>query len=168
MDIQYHMLSPEEIDKVSEQIAISYTSAYKGLMDAAYLDSIAVHDWSPVLKNSMCNGDTCIVATYDETIIGSTVFGTSNGEDGKYAEWHAFYLLPQYVGRGIGHLFYQEVEKEIIKQECQSCTLEVLSANKRAIRFYRSHGFEKTETFIVEENGMSLSCDKMVKSYKQI
>jgi len=163
MDIHYHRLSLEEVDRASEQITISYTSAYKGLMDSAYLKSISKHHWSPILQNSICNGDTCIIATYNEIIIGSSVFGTTTTEEGKCAEWHAFYLLPQYAGRGIGHPFYQIIEKEMIKQGCQSCALEVLSSNKRAIRFYLSHGFEKIQVFEVEEYGMILSCDKMIK-----
>ena len=31
------------------------------------------------------------------------------------------------------------------------------------IRFYEAHGFEKIRSFMVEENGMNLTCDLMKK-----
>jgi len=166
MEIQYHRLSLDEIDKASEQITISYTSAYKGLMDDSYLASLSKHHWSPILQNSIHNGDICMAATCNNTMIGSTVFSIINAEKEKYAEWHAFYLLPQYIGHGIGHSFYQIIEKEMLDQGCLQCILEVLSSNERAVQFYLSHGFSKTETFVVEEYGMTLSCDKMVKKFR--
>ena len=77
-----------------------------------------------------------------------------------------FNLLPQYISYGIGHSFYQRIEKEMMKQGCKFCVLEVLSANECAIQFYLSHGFIKTNTFTVQENGMTLSCDKMTKNFE--
>lgn len=164
MDLDFRVPSLEEIGKVSEQITLSYTSAYKGLMDDSYLSSLTDDHWSSILHDSICKGDTCIIAEYNGMIVGSTVFGSIDTEDGLCAEWHAFYLLPQYTGCGFGHLFYQKIEEEMIKQGCTACILEVLSSNERAIRFYLSHGFNKSDTFTVQENGMTLRCDKMVKN----
>ena len=48
-------------------------------------------------------------------------------------------------------------------QGFRMCVLEVLSTNVRAIRFYEAHGFEKIRSFMVEENGMNLTCDLMKK-----
>lgn len=163
LDLHFRIPSPEDFGRVSEQIAVSYVSAYRGFMNDSYLDSLSADHWCSILHDSIGRGDTCIVAERGETIVGSTVFGTVDGVDGLCAEWHAFYLLPEYTGRGIGHLFYQSIEKEMIKLGCSTCMLEVLSNNERAIRFYLSHGFMKVDDFIVVENGMSLRCDKMFK-----
>lgn len=165
MDINYRAPKINELEKVSEQIRNSYTSAYKGLMDKEYLSSLNANHWIPILQECMHRRDTCIIAEEDGKIIGSTVFSKINGEKDIYAEWHAFYLLPQYIGFGIGHSFYQRIEKEMKNQGCEFCVLEVLSSNMRAIKFYQSHGFIKTETFIVQENGMTLSCDIMMKKF---
>ncbi len=166
MDIKYRVPESDEIKKVSEQIMISYSAAYKGLMDKEYLASLKADHWIPILQESMLKGDTCLIAEYGEKIIGSTVFSVMHEEKDNYAEWHAFYLLPQYIGLGIGHAFIERIEKDMLKQGCKFCILEVLSSNTRAIQFYLSHGFTKTESFIIQENGMILSCDKMMKSFE--
>lgn len=163
MDLHFRFPSSEEFGRVSEQIALSYVSAYRGFMDDSYLDSLGADHWCSILYDSIGRGDTCIVAECGESIVGSTVFGIVEGVDGLCAEWHAFYLLQEYVGRGIGHLFYRWIEEDMIKQGCKTCVLEVLSDNERAIRFYLSHGFVKVDGFTVVENGMSLRCDKMFK-----
>lgn len=165
MDIKYCASTSDEIEKVSEQIMISYTSAYRGLMDKEYLSSLEANHWIPILQESVHKGDSCLIAECGGKIVGSTVFSIINGDKDTYAEWHAFYLLPQYIGLGVGHSFYQRIEKEMIKHGCKFCILEVLSSNTRAIQFYLSHGFVKTETFTVQEYGMTLSCDKMKKSF---
>lgn len=165
MNIKYYISSPEEIEKVSEQIMISYVSAYKGLMDCEYLSSRNADHWIPILQESAENGDICLVAESDGKVIGSAVFCVVNHVEGIYAEWHAFYLLPEYTGLGIGHSFFQKIEEEMIARGCTYCILEVLSSNERAIKFYISHGFIKTDTFEVEEFGMRLLCDKMKKTF---
>lgn len=165
MDIKYRVPASDEIKKVSEQIMISYRSAYIGLMDKEYLSSLKADHWITILQESALKGDTCLIADYDGNIIGSTVFTVMKEEKDTWAEWHAFYLLPQYIGLGIGHSFFNKIEEEMLKQGCKFCMLEVLSSNTRAIQFYLSHGFTKAETFTVQENGMILSCEKMKKCF---
>lgn len=166
MVITYRIPTLADIKKVSEQIMLSYVSAYEGLMNPEFLSTLKADHWEPILQESIQNGDTCLIAEYDGNIIGSTVFGTALVDGKTYAQWHAFYLLPQYIGIGAGHLFYQKIEEEMVCQKCIRCTLEVLSSNDRAIKFYISHGFKKSETFEVEENDMILLCDKMTKDFR--
>jgi len=135
MDIKYRAPISDEFKKVSEQIMVSYRSAYKGLMDKEYLSSLEADHWIPILQESAGKGDTCLIAEYDGIMIGSTVFSITDGEIDTYAEWHAFYLLPQYIGLGIGHSFFKKIEEDMIKQGCKFCILEVLSSNTRAIQF---------------------------------
>ena len=165
MDINYRVPASNELEKISEQIWISYTAAYKGQMSDKYLSSLPSNNWVPILQECLRKGDICLIAEHGESIVGSTVFGLVNEKAQTYAQWHAFYLLPQYVGHGVGHFFYQKIEEEMMKRGCKSCILEVLSTNERAIRFYLSHGFIREETFVVEENGMRLSCDKKIKNF---
>ncbi|WP_124067338.1 GNAT family N-acetyltransferase [Clostridium sp. E02] len=167
MGIVYRVPSLDELEKVSVQIVVSYVAAYEGQMDHEYLSSLKSDHWVPILQESINNGDICLIAEGDGVIIGSTVFGVDcNGQE-TYAQWHAFYLLPHFIGIGVGHAFYQQIEKEMIGRGCEYCELEVLSSNKRAIQFYLSHGFTKTKVFQVEEYGMSLSCDIMKKVFKK-
>ncbi|SHN55991.1 GNAT family N-acetyltransferase [Desulfitobacterium chlororespirans] len=166
MTISYRMPAADELEKISEQIMMSYLSAYQGLMAGEYLSSLQADHWVSILQEGAGKGDTCLIAESEGKIIGSTVFSVVKEGKDIYGEWHAFYLLPEYIGLGVGHSFYQRIEEEMLKQGCNYCLLEVLSSNQRAIRFYLSHGFTKTETFTVQEYGMILSCDKMRKDFK--
>lgn len=166
MNIHYRIPTLDDIEKMSKQLTDSYVSAYKGLMSEEYLCSLSANHWTPILEASMQRGDQCLVAEENSDIVGSSVYGIANEDEKTYAEWHAFYVLPQYISQGIGHSFYKEIEKEMMQFGCRFCNLEVLSTNKRAIRFYLSHGFVKNSTFTVEENGMILICDKMTKSFE--
>lgn len=161
MDVSYRIATLDDIEKMSRQLTNSYVTAYKNLMSEEYLSSLPANHWMPILEESIQRGDICLIAEQHGKIVGSSVFGVANKDDELNAEWHAFYLLPQYIGQGIGHSFYERIEKEMQKMGCRVCILEVLSTNERAIRFYLSHGFVKSITFMVEENGMVLSCDKI-------
>ncbi len=166
MDIYFRIAAQNDIQKMSKQLTISYVSAYKGLMSEEYLSSLHFDYWVPILEASMQNGDNCFVVEKNNRIVGSSVYGIAHENEKIYAEWHAFYLLPQYISQGIGHSFYQKIEVEMRRMGCVCCILEVLSTNKRAINFYLSHGFVKVSTFTVEENGMILSCDRMIKTFQ--
>ncbi len=111
MLITYRIPTLADLKKVSEQIMLSYVSAYEGLMNPEFLSTLKADHWVPILQESIQNGDTCLIAEYDGNIIGSTVFGTAVVDGKTYAQWHAFYLLPQYIGIGVGHLFYQKLKK---------------------------------------------------------
>ena len=164
MDIKYRRLKWNEIEEMSKQLKISYTHAYRNLMDSKYLDSITDKHWIPYLEKSMKTGETCLVAEYHQKIIGSTVF-TTVIENDVFARWHAFYLLPEFIGQGIGHNFYKKIEKEMKEQGCQYCLLEVLSNNQKAKHFYTIHGYKKIRSFTVKENGVSFHCDEMLKNF---
>jgi ribosomal protein S18 acetylase RimI-like enzyme len=58
----------------------------------------------------------------------------------------SFYLLPEKIGLGIGHTFYNAMETELLNRGFQNCVIDVLENNTRAIRFYKDHGFSETCT----------------------
>ena len=64
------------------------------------------------------------------------------GKSEKENEVHkiSLYLLPEKIGKGFGHIFYTEIETEIMKKGATKCTIDVLKNNKRAIEFYKAHG----------------------------
>lgn len=162
----YRKLRESELAEASRQLTASYCAAYRGLMDEAYLISLQEDHWVEILQASMERGDICLVAEDSVAIVGAAVCGRSEEcGDQDCAELYAIYLLPEYTGHGAGHRLYSEIEARMRAQGFQSCVLEVLSSNTRAIRFYVSHGFVKIRSFTVEENGMTLACDLMKKTF---
>lgn len=53
-------------------------------------------------------------------------------------------VLPTYRGQGLVDRMYEACWQECPKQEVETCALEVLQDNDRAIRVYRRNGFEIT------------------------
>lgn len=162
-DIVFRSPEDDEIEQVSAQITESYTSAYQGMMLQAYLDSLSCNHWVPILKSALACGDTCIIAEVGGRIVGSVVYGKSEA-DPTIAAWHSIYLLPTYIGEGIGHRLYCYMEEKMRSQGFYTCELEVLSQNERAIRFYTDRGYSLVNIFEIEENGMRLECRTMRKN----
>lgn len=161
-NIVYRLATMDEIDVVSIQIAESYKTAYRNMMSDAYLDSLTGEHWVPILREGFDKGDTCIIAEADGRVVGAAIYGGSDREASS-ADLHAIYLSPQFVGIGVGHRLYSEVEASMRAQRYKCSILEVLVDNHRAVRFYLDHGYAIADTFVVQENGMELTCHIMKK-----
>lgn len=153
--------SPSEFMAVSAQLAESYRAAYAGMMKEHYLSSLRNDHWVEILRQGADRGDVCLVAECGAELTGTAVFGP--GDQPGCAVLHAIYLLPRYIGRGLGHVLYEYTQNAMVRCGYVNCQLEVLTENGRAIQFYISHGFEKTASFTVFENGRNLHCDAMSK-----
>lgn len=159
--VQYRIAGAGELDAAARVLGRSYRAAYRGLMDDSYLDGLAQDHWAPILYAGYARGDTCVLALEAGELVGAAVFGA--GEAPGEADFHAIYLLPGAVGRGVGHGLYAAVEREMDAQGFKRCTLEALCGNSGAVRFYAAHGFKPAGEFTVEEHGMRLACVKMRK-----
>lgn len=156
---------PEEFPLVSKQLAESYRAAYRGMMRQDYLASLNDGHWVSILQQGVSRGDTCLIAEQNGEILGTVVYGPSP-ENAKTADWHAIYIAPDQIGQGLGQKLYAAMEDNMRNQGFTSCVLEVLTDNQRAIRFYQDRSFAITDTFTVEENGMTLHCHTMVKDFR--
>ena len=164
MELVYRPLNDGELVSLSRQFTASYRAAYVGLMDENYLSSLKEDHWVPILRESLDRGDICLVAEEGNILLGAAVCGRAQGEDGlPYADFHAIYLVPEAIGRGVGHGLYTALERSVQERGLERIVLELLTENHRAAAFYRAHGYKKTAAFTVEENGMTLACDRMEK-----
>jgi len=64
--------------------------------------------------------------------------------DGKNSvELARLYVLPEWIGQGIGTMLIKESLDAALEQGYCSCWLRVWTGNERAIRFYRHWGFRE-------------------------
>ena len=97
----------------------SWQKAYKGLVDASYLEAL--------------------VAKVGEKVAGFCAYGEGRVEDLPGAgEIYALYVLPEYYGTGIGMAL---MDAGLEKLEGKRAFVRVLKKNARAIRFYEKCGF---------------------------
>ena len=130
----------KDIPQISFVHAESWKTAYRGIVDDNYLDSLKTDHWVEYLTNGL-NGDEVfsMVLLENQDIIGASILRKSENQ----CEIHmaSLYLMPDRIGKDYGHRFYCEIENEIKSLGYAKCTLDVLADNKRAISFYIAHGY---------------------------
>lgn len=133
----------DDIEEISCVLAKSWKTAYRGIVDDAYLDTLPLDHWVDFLASGLSKG-SIIVSVMDNghQIVGAAII-SKTGNAGECC-LISFYLLPDKIGQGLGHTFYNEIEAELINCGYSSCVLDVLENNTRAIRFYKAHGFHET------------------------
>ena len=159
---------PEDLPAVSRQVASSYRAAYRGLMDEGYLAGLEEDHWVPILKEALGAGSTCLMALDGAQVVGSVVFGPSAADPRPgVAEVFALYLLPAYLGRGVGQGLFAQAQRQLLSQGYSACVAEALEENTRSIAFCMRQGFHVVGAFSVEEHGMRLHCKTLRKEWKK-
>ena len=120
----------------------AWKEAYSGVIPHDYLERLSLETKTEWWRNALLAEETnVIVAIKDDQIIGWISFGSSRDEDTVgAAEVYAIYILPDYWRRGIGSDLLKAAEPSF--GGFSSIVLWVLAENKRALAFYRDHGFE--------------------------
>lgn len=135
----------EDINRISCVLAASWKTAYRGIVNDDYLDSLKNDHWVEFLTSGLGNSKvSSMIIENSQEIIGAAIMGKTE-KDGEVC-LISFYLLPDRIGQGFGHTFYTKLENELINQGFTNCVLDVLENNNIAINFYKAHGFVDTNT----------------------
>lgn len=69
--------------------------------------------------------------------------------DGKKTAWNGGTgIAPKYRGRGVSNLLMEAAIKVYSEEEVEIATLEAIKENERAIRLYKSHGYEIVNSLV--------------------
>lgn len=150
MEIRYVTCndSRESISDIYEQ---SWRYAYKDIVPQDYLDSIPPGRWADVPERAGLRTMLCIEGTKP---VGVSTFGESRFEQfSTWGEIVSLYLLPEYMGRGIGRALLDKVTAELRASGYADIFLWVLEENVRARRFYERYGFRQTDDIICTDIG---------------
>ena len=137
-----------EILNISATLAKCWKFAYQGIINEAYLSSLQDDHWVAFLEKKITeNSVECIITKKEEQIVGLVIFGESITEEyPDDGEIHSLYLLPEFIGQGIGPLLFDMAERGLKEKEYKHHLVCVFSKNKAAIQFYESHGFKTVST----------------------
>ena len=126
----------------------AWRSAYAGLLPAPLLANLDVERrltyWTHELESSRSTNNAAWILEQDGRVVGFANFGPCRDADRQAPgdrELYAIYLLDSQWGRGHGRALATEAFAGL-PDEATSVSLWVLAGNERAIRFYRSLGFE--------------------------
>lgn len=132
---------------ISRIIASSWRSAYQGLIADDYLARLPEEYWLPSMRTWLDSGRMYgLVAEEGGFPVGSVIFG--RGRDAGFdacGEIVSLYVLPEIMGRGIGSRLLNAAIASLREDGYPQVYLWAIDGNERADRFYRKHGFFRTE-----------------------
>ena len=129
----------DNIDEVSRIYALSWKTAYRGIIPDEYLDSLSETRWSAHLN---ADAKRLLLALEDGKPVGAATY--SEARDVKMKDWGeiiSLYLLPSHFHKGIGARLFAAAIGELENEGFRNIYLWVLEENYRARAFYEKHGF---------------------------
>jgi ribosomal protein S18 acetylase RimI-like enzyme len=131
--IEIRPLRREETPSFRKAAIMSWLDAYVGLLpEASIADAPAMIDRA-IAKRF----DEFVVAILDGEVAGYYSLG-----EGNYF-WH-LYVDPAFQRRGIGAALHDAALAAIRARGFETAKLDVATANEKAVRFYRRHGWRET------------------------
>jgi ribosomal protein S18 acetylase RimI-like enzyme len=136
--------TPDDCRAVAQIHVDAWRTAYRGIVDAAYLDGLSVERREANWRQAVANGPArLLVARGGDALLGWVSFGPCRdaGADARRGEIWAIYVAPAAWSRGVGRRLLQAALAQLRLAGHAVATLWVMSENARAIRFYRALGF---------------------------
>lgn len=132
-----------DIPTISKLHKVSWQEAYKNLISEKYLNNISDNHWVAMLENGIKNNSMEGFVVLDNDIIVACAFVGKSRYIGyeNDLELISIYALPDYFGKGCGHLLIKEIKKLSKENKYKKICLWVLEGNDRAIKFYEREGF---------------------------
>lgn len=129
----------DDIDNVSRVFALSWKTAYKGIVPQDYLNNIPENRWSKLLINELSN--LWLISEGDQ-IVGASTYAPARDE--KYQGWGeiiSIYLIPSLYHKGCGTELLKASMRELFMMGYDKIYLWVLEDNYSARKFYEKNGF---------------------------
>jgi GNAT superfamily N-acetyltransferase len=120
--------------------------AYAGILPADHLGALSAAEqaagWHEAFADPV-QGSGVIVALVESTVVGMASYLPSRDPDAvaDTGELGALYVLPSYVGTGLGRRLFEASLERLRESGCTRATLWVLSANERGRAFYERMGW---------------------------
>lgn len=145
-------LRPEDdrfaVSRIYEE---SWKTAYKDIVPQNFLDSIEQGRWAAHLDNRQIHH---LLLIEDGAFIGTASYCESRlPAFAGFGEIVSIYLLPEYMGRGLGKKLFEAAVERLQKMGFSHIFLWVLEENYRARKFYEKMGFTSSGEFLDDDIG---------------
>ena len=148
-----------DVKDISRIYALSWKTAYVGLVPQRFLDTIDDERWVEKFRRDIGDGTLQALMICDgDTPVGCAAFGASRDEKMQgFGEIVSIYLHPNYFGKGYGEALLKATVAALRQQGYERIYLWVLRENARARRFYEKQGFaDNGETCTLDIMGEEL------------
>lgn len=166
--MQFRKAKPEDIRDISRIHALSWKTAYKGMVPQQFLDDLKEDHWIEPFTNAFHENRLSAQLVCDNEIpVGCISYGKSR--DSGLSDWGeivSFYLLPCYWGKGYAAPLL-ELAMADLGRSYRSIFLWVLKDNLRARKFYENNNFYwNNDEFNFEIMGQQLIHVRYVFSFE--
>lgn len=134
----------DDVKDISRIHALSWKSAYKGVISQAYLDELKEDFWVSAFKAWIKDNILTVQLILENGIpVGCVAYG--NSRDKSLPDWGeiiSIYLLPEYFGKGYGNMLLESALLDLKKSGYDNIYLWVLKENQRARDFYEKNKWQ--------------------------
>ncbi|HHY74269.1 MAG TPA: GNAT family N-acetyltransferase [Bacillus bacterium] len=158
-----------DCEVISQIHAISWKSAYKGIIPQRYLDELKNDFWVGAFQNWIGNNILTVQLLYEnETLVGCIAYGKARDEE--FLDWGeivSIYVIPDYCKKGYGQKLLETALIDMKNKGYHNCYLWVLKENFNAKRFYENNGFcWNSDVFNFEINNQPLTDERYILALK--
>lgn len=132
---------------ISRIHALSWKSAYKGIIPQTYLDELKENFMVPAFE-AWVNDNvlTAQIISENGSLVGCVAYGRARDESLlDWGEIVSIYLLPEYFGKGYGNKLLESALSDLKQSGYQNIYLWVLKKNQRARSFYEKNKWRCNE-----------------------
>lgn len=143
MSVEIKNATTNDSEILSKIHALSWKTAYKGIIPQEYLDELKEDYWENAFQNWIANNMLTVKLLYENELpIGCIAYGKARDE--KFSYWGeiiSIYILPDFWRKGYGQKLLETALNDMKNKGFQNCYLWVLRDNIRAREFYEKYGF---------------------------
>jgi len=161
----------DDVEIISRIHALSWKTAYKGIVPQVYLDEFKEDFWVSAFTNWLKDNHLTVqLMIVDDQKIGCVSYGKSRDQSlPDWAEVVSLYLLPEYFGKGYGRKLLEVALSDIKEAGFKNVYLWVLNENQRARRFYEKNNWQckAEDEYICEISGKKLTDIRYIYSFEE-
>ena len=139
----YKAASKHDFEAIGNIYASSWKIAYKGIVPQSSLDALHGTRWSEGLAEGPY--DSYIITDGKKNAGAASVSFSHEIKMTGWGEICGIYLLPEYFGKGYGLPLFEYAINALLSKKVKDIYLWVFAENIRAQKFYKKHGFQKSD-----------------------
>lgn len=156
----------EDAKEIAKLVISAWQDAYKGLIDAEYLNNLNIENATKRWKKEIESNNNIFIYRENSQILGIIKYGEdellkSNGEV------YVLYTKPEEKRKGIGTKLLNIAKQELLKSGYKGLTVWCLDGNTIGESFYTKSGGDKKEKRVYNVNGIDVKENKFLFSLRE-
>lgn len=140
--IRYRTIKKRDVAEVQRVARIAWTHTYRETVPLTLINRFLSQRYSDSSFEKVCESIANDRSQFNLAVDGQKIVGYANVRRGQRGwELYRIYLLPEYIGKGIGRRLLKLGEQFSKGKKARKYYVYVYARNKRALDFYSRNGF---------------------------